>query len=259
MTTPNVSDYPLDNAIYQSVEKPAYVDNYEMYVTRDLATWHSIWPQIRIQDDSNTSLGTGLDSFTLSSLPILPGSISLGASTGFNTSMQAFDDKTGGFVTSTGVSVSGAVDYETGEITNLATTGVVAGETINVNYYSYFASRPWAMLYWDNTLSFYPVPDRIYEVSMTVYKTPTELLSGMDTPELDQWWEALAYGAAMKIFEDNKDIESMSEMEVLLERKLNLLRRRTWYTLHNQRTATIYADPSPNPQLQGWGYIPGTF
>jgi hypothetical protein len=46
-------------------------------------------------------------------------------------------------------------------------------------------------------------------------------------------------------------------MESLLERKLNLIRRRTWYQMGSQRTKTIYATPTVEA-YPGWMY-PGLF
>jgi hypothetical protein len=58
----------------------------------------------------------------------------------------------------------------------------------------------------------------------------------------------------MKIFENQKDLQSAQQMEQLLERKLNLLGRQQWFQLRTQRTQTIYNTPM-NGISPGDGYF----
>jgi hypothetical protein len=77
---------------------------------------------------------------------------------------------------------------------------------------------------------------------MEVYRRPTELLSNGQSPELEQWWQYIAYGAAKKIFEDRGDIQSIQIImpEFLAQQRLVL--RKTIDQQTNERTATIFSE-----------------
>jgi hypothetical protein len=84
---------------------------------------------------------------------------------------------------------------------------------------------------------------------MNVYKQPTALLAGAprDFPELREWWQYIAYGAACKIFADRLDTSSLQQVYPLMEEQKLLIQRRTLKQLTNQRAQTIYTDQQPLP------------
>ena len=63
-------------------------------------------------------------------------------------------------------------------------------------------------LFFDNKFVIRPVPDKAYAVQVVAMQRPTELLTGSVSPEVASWWQYIAYGAAIKIFEDRTDLES---------------------------------------------------
>ena len=159
--------------------------------------------------------------------------------------------------------VRGTINYITGA---LAITGFVtndasqtssiipSGNPINVQYIPYVASRPQSVVFYQDQIILYPVPDQAYTVSFEVYKYPASFtidaqgnFNASLTPQLQEWWQLLAYGAADKIFADNADFENMQKYRPLLEEQMNLVLRRTISQQTSDRTATIYTEQSQFP------------
>lgn len=277
-TKPNVCVYNFPPDEFQSIENPVYVAGYQTYFSMDRQQWRNLWPQLQVNEDSATADGGTEYSFTLGSTPILQGSYLVSAKTSFNTSVELIDNSNGTLIVpselNNGSPTSyGTINYETGlvNITNLPSAWT-SGETIYSQYVRYKASRPTLVFWYSNQIRLYPVPDQSYEVEMTVYKIPTQLVGSSDTPQfavegppptdqaISEWWEALAYGASMKIYENNLDLDAVQAMEQLLERKLNLIRRRTWHQMSDQRTKTIYSSGSTTNSQFGiypWFYPGG--
>lgn len=148
----------------------------------------------------------------------------------------------------------GTVNYNTGAvtITNFS-ANIPAGNPINAQYVPYVASRPTCALFYQDQILLYPIPDQAYTVSFEVYKYPTAFLATTpttSTPQLKEWWQLLAYGAADKIFADNGDMENLQKFRPLLEEQMNLCLRRTIVQQTSERVATIYTEQ------QGPGQFP---
>ena len=92
---------------------------------------------------------------------------------------------------------------------------------------------------------------------MEVYVRPTELLQSSQTPELQEWWQYIAFSTAKKIFEDKMDIESVQMITPALREQRNLVNRRTIVQYTNERTATIYTEQTGGPGIGGWGFGQG--
>jgi hypothetical protein len=98
------------------------------------------------------------------------------------------------------------------------------------------------MLYFDDAFVLRPVPDKVYPVEFEVYRRPSELLAVNASPELEQWWQYIAYGAAKKIFEDQSDMDSVQQIMPEFKQQERLVLRRTIVQQTNERVATIYTD-----------------
>ena len=150
----------------------------------------------------------------------------------------------------------GTVDYLTGVVTVNApalfplgpgfSTAIAANAPINAQYVPYVASRPQSVVFFQQQFNIYPVPDQAYTVSLEAYALPTALLDlggfGTDVPQMREWWQVLAYGAADKIFTDNADMDSAAKFRPLLDEQLKLIQRRTIVQQTSERTATIYSE-----------------
>jgi hypothetical protein len=103
----------------------------------------------------------------------------------------------------------------------------------------------------------YPIPDQGYTVSFEAYRYPISFdvdnngnFDGTLNPQLNEWWQLLAYGAADKIFSDNADFENMAKYRPLLDEQMNLVLRRTIVQQTSERTSSIYTEQ------QGPGQFP---
>lgn len=256
VTTPNVDVYPISANTFMSFEPMGYVAGYPTIFTEDRSTFHRLFPDISgdyLLATATAVIGAGPYTSTITGSPFLKKSVMVYVSTGFDTGYSASDNGLGSLIDPAG-NVLGTVNYGTGliSITWLAIPPV--GAEIRVQARPYAATRPTTIFYWEEKLTLRPVPDKAYTVRLIAYQTPTALIAGV-SPSVAEWWEALAYGASMKIFENVKDLESAGEMEQLLERKLVLLGRRQWFVMRSQRASTIYSTPvggtNPSSYL-GW-------
>jgi hypothetical protein len=263
---PNIDVYTVDAQSFQSIEPVCYVEGYPTLFLEDRSTLHKLFPDIR--QDVILGFGNGGTSYTFTlnvatATPILKGTVLVYSDTGFSTNTSVVDDSQGNLVDlnadGTFGIVRGTISYETGTIVITFATFIPQGKEIKIQSRQYASNRPTTVWYWvseqeTGQLTFRPVPDKSYNIRIITYNIPVLGTSQTAVPTLIQWWEALAYGASMKIFENQKDLQSAQQMEQLLERKLNLLGRQQWFQLRTQRTQTIYNTPM-NGISPGDGYF----
>lgn len=167
------------------------------------------------------------------------------------------DDGNGNLI---GDCFSGSINYATGQITNLVFTEAVPGSNpIQIQYNPVVPSIPLSILFFQNQFTLRPVPDRGYTVEMVAYRQPTQALlaapANTGVPELSEWWECLAIGAAKKIFEDRLDTDGIMLMDKMLEERYQVCYTRTYAQLGKQRVKTIF----DNQNQQNYGAGPFSF
>jgi len=152
------------------------------------------------------------------------------------------------------------INYITGEFTVTFPTAPATGVAINSETVPYVAALPQAICYYDNTFILRPVPDQSYRVNLEVYIRPTEILAGQ-SPDIEQWWQYIAYLASKKIFEDRMDLDSVQLIMPELKVQETLVLRKTIVTYTKERTATIYTESTGvGSSSYGWGWgSSGTF
>lgn len=135
------------------------------------------------------------------------------------------------------------INYQTGQFVVTFPTAPAAGVTINSQTVPQQLSIPLIVLFFDGGFTVRPVPDQVYTITMEAYVRPTQLLAtGPINPQLEEWWQMIAYGAAKKIFEDRMDTESVAQILPEFEKQMRLCLRRTIVQQTAQRTSTIYAE-----------------
>lgn len=185
------------------------------------------------------------------------------ATSGIPPSITLVDDGLGHLISPTdpgttavdGFVYRGTVNYVTGAINiTLFPSAIPTGNAINVQYIPYVASRPQSVVFYQDQFIVYPVPDQAYTVSFEAYKYPASFTIAADgtfdgtlVPQLKEWWQLLAYGAADKIFADNADFEQMNKFRPLLKEQMDLMLRRTIVQQTSERVATIYTEQSAFP------------
>lgn len=291
-TTPNIAVYDFDRNSYLTNMPPVYVGGYQIGMTQSRENFYRIQPAV---DQENVQLATGNGTSgpytgTFSNTPFLtgfkpnpPGAFSSSATNdisadrlNFNVVISAsgtpdatsgiapaitlVDDGQGNLFATTDTSTTpsssrGTVNYITGavSITDFG-SAIPSGNAIMMQAVPYTAARPIRVVFFQDQFIFDPVPDKAYPVSFEVYKYPTALAEG-ESPQLQEWWQLLAYGASLKIFADNADFDNLQKYyPLLLEQKSQVLSR-TVVQQTSRRAATIYTDQAQYPQSSFGGYL----
>lgn len=269
-TQPLIEVYPFPNDDYISVEGPAYVGGQQIQYFQDNDLFYREWPKINFIQQVSSGNGTaGPYAGQITGTPFLrsvnnfnnPGNVGkdvnviITANTASSSAVIALDNGIGGFVDPTGVPLIGTIDYATGlfNVTFLAV--VPAGAQINAETIPFVASLPRSMLFYQNQFFMRPVPDKAYVVQINAFRFPTQLVNAADTPELKQWWQLLAYGAALKILEDNADFDNVTRFREYYQEQLLYVQRKTIKQLTNQRSSTIYSNQGSYPYSNLYPYI----
>lgn len=134
----------------------------------------------------------------------------------------------------------GQINYITGAFTVIFQGNTQNLAPIYVESILYQPGKPIAMLYYDDIFTLRPVPDKVYQVQLEADIRPTELINNSDVPELEQWWQLIAYGAAIKIFQDRAMFDDVQQNMPEYSRQLRMALRTTLVQQANERTTTIF-------------------
>lgn len=246
-TQPNVSAYDtrtmesltpgvMFDQKYLTVNPPVYVAGYQIFYSQSPEQFYGIYPKLA----SIAQVGAGDGSITvfsgiLPATPVLQNNVLFNSIDANNNGLRLSDDGNG-VLSGTG---TGTIDYITGAYSLSFSTPPASGQPINSQTFVYQASMPQGMLFYDGIFTLRPVPDQVYAVSVEVYQRPTELLAG-NSPMLQEWWQYIAYGAAIKVLQDRVDQETVNLLLPEFKAQEHLILRRTIVQQSNNRTATIY-------------------
>jgi hypothetical protein len=147
------------------------------------------------------------------------------------------------------------INYVTGQFVVTFPFAPASGELISSQTSPQIVSLPQSLLYHNNEFTLRPVPDQPYAINFEVYVRPTELLASNQSPDLEEYWQFIAYGAARKILQDRLDMDSVQMIEPEFREQMRLCLRRTIVQNTNQRTATIYTEQTSftGQGGNGWG------
>lgn len=256
-TEPFVASYSFPKNDYTLVEPLIQVNGYETQWFQDPLLFNRTFPTLDVTQRIGTGSGTtGPFNATLGTSPVLAGytngvgtiiSNVIVATIDINgNSMVLRDDGQGNLIEANPTIFPappfGTITYLTGTLTNVTfPVAVQNAADVNCTYYSYSATRPTSVLFFEDTFTFRPIPDRAYIVNMNVYKKPTALSSPASEPVFEAMWQLLAFGAAQKIFIDTGKLDQAQAYQPYLEEQMDLVRRRTLNQSDVQRVATLYS------------------
>ena len=263
------ADDPLYNFKnkYITVHEPLYIAGYQSFYSQSREQFYGIYPKVNnIQSigfgDGITTNFTG----TLTNPPLLMNNITFSsvdtASNGLCVIDRPFIDPLTGYPIPTlgflynqnGSLAIGTINYVTGVYNLTFSFAPGSGQQVYAETVPVIVSQPQACLYYDDKFVIRPVPDKPYPVQLEAYIRPTELLLTTQQPELAQWWQYIAYGAAIKIFQDRMDLESVAQIMPEYKNQERLVLRRTVVQYTNERVGTIYTEQVAGPTTGGWGW-----
>jgi hypothetical protein len=272
--SPNIDTYVTDTSLpmtdllynfqnlYITVNPPVYIAGYQSGYSQSREQFYREWPQV----DSITQVGAGDGTTltftgTITSTPFLQNDVLIGSVDINGNGLTLVDYPIAGSPTigalglpgepQTLPSPYGDVNYITGAFTANFPTAPAIGQAVNAQVFSYVASRPLSLLWYDNTFVLRPVPDQPYAINFEVYVRPTQLIASGQSPQMEQWWQYLAYGAAIKVLQDRFDYDSVNLIMPEFRVQQELVLRRTVVQNTTQRVATIYSQQSD--MGSGWG------
>jgi hypothetical protein len=160
------------------------------------------------------SIGTGdgvttLFAGTLTNIPFLSSNVTFTSVNTANQGLAAYDDGLGAF----SGDAAGTINYVTGVYSLTFTSAPKSGVTVYAQIVPYTPAIPDTILFYQDEFWVRPVPDQPYCIEIEVSIRPTELLSGTEMPDLTQWWQYIAIGAARKILIDRLDFETANMLE----------------------------------------------
>ncbi len=154
------------------------------------------------------------------------------------------------------------INYKTGVITGLTFAfPIPSGTPIQIQYNARTLAQPLAIMFYQNQFTLAPMPDKGYTIELTAYRTPIKALLAQGqsgNPELSEWWEILAVGAAKKIFENRLDSDGVAFIDKMLKERYDIIETRTYASIGQRSIYTIYTDQlTQNYGQNGFGVYSG--
>lgn len=240
--------YILPVNTFFNAQPPAYIAGYQSFWSQSREQFFRLYPRLQFDEDVGSGDGTtGPFTFTLTNRPVLKDDFSVSAVDTADITHTLEDDGAGNLRTP-GTTVSlGTINYITGavSVTQFATPApaIPGTSTINAQSVPYEADRPTAILFFSDEFILRPVPDKSYRVEVETYRTPSQLLNNnTDSPDLDQWWQFIAFGAALKVLEDRRDTDSYQKIYPMYDDQKQKVLHRTIQQQTSERTATIFTE-----------------
>lgn len=238
--------YNFDN-LYITTDAPIYINGYEGGYYQDRTQFFRLFPFINFNQKVGIGNGaTTVYSGTLSNIPIMKNNVFFSSIDATDFGIRIKDvpstllNFTGSLVDVDSNTSVGQINYLTG-IWNI-TFPIAPGsqQDITAMTVPYQAQRPVGLLYYDDTFTIRPIPDKPYPVQMEVFIRPLPLLENGQFPKLEQWWQYIAYGAAKKLLEDRMDMDTIQMIMPEFDMQERLVLRRTLVQKATQRAPTIY-------------------
>jgi len=271
-TIPNVDTYPF---LYENnptnnqgqavvatpgnitISPPVYCQGYILRYYQDKTTFYNRWPKLTV--NQQIALGTGtLFNYTgiIPSFPFLRaqqdifGNVTEAAviisgfdNSGFNFSISDSPQANSntGLLVDTSNSIVGQVNYVTGAYT--FTLVIPSGAAIYASVVPYQSSRPTDVIFYNQQITFRPIPQQVYQVEFQISQQPTDLIANSDAPELDEWYLFICAIAAKLIYTDFPDPEGMAYLMPIYQDQLQMAQRRSLRQMGSQRAQTIFSQP----------------
>lgn len=286
-TQPGVDVYgnnttnPLDpfydfNNKYTAIHDPIFIAGVQAFFTQDRDIFYGNWPQTNFVQQTALN-GNGTTGPFAGVLPpsltnpnpfqqqqfIVQNSVLFTALDVNGTAMLVVDTPTsnvlGNLTIPNGTTVLGTINYVTGAYSFSFPNATAMSSATNLNpiwgeCIYFVAGLPTTVLYYNNEFTLRPIPDKAYIVQVEANMIPTEFFQATNNPpNINQWWQYIALGASIKIFQDRMDMDSVDMLmpEFLYQKALVDSTSLEQYT--NQRSITIYSSNGTNNWWNNFG------
>lgn len=235
-TVANQPTYTVPDTTYTNFEPPVTANNLDMLWYQNPDTFFENNPlQYTFLEPWTGDGSTVTFTTTVTGFPIYPATLTI------TDTVETFQDTNETYTTSD-VTITGSasgtatINYSTGSVSVTFNSAPANGQLIYLNYVQFQAGRPQAILLFNSQFQLYPVPDQVYLIKMKAWAIVTPLTNATDTPDLEEWGPAIAYGAARDIFSDYGENDAYVETTALYREQIDYILTRTAQNLLNIRT-----------------------
>lgn len=246
-TTNNLYDFKNR---YVAIHPPVYLAGVPGYFTQQRDIFYNIYPQTNfIADTLLRGDGTvGPFTGTVTAKPMLQNNVLFTCLDQSGNAMTLVDYPVSNTTGALGLqntpqalpSPYGQINYITGVFTLNFPSLTLDGATIFIENIAYQPGKPSSILYYDNKFTIRPVPDKAYPIQVEVDRIPTELINAQSVPDIKQWWEYIAYGAAILLLERRVDYDTINLIMPSFEKRQLQVSRTSLTQYTNERAPTIY-------------------
>lgn len=277
-TEPTTGNRVLASPGNVQITPPVYCQGYILRYFQDKTTFYNRWPKLTVNQIINTGgNGVGVDyTGTIPSTPFLRAQLDIfgnvteaaviisaivndvnAANSGYNYAISDVpqpNSNVGKLFDQQGNDV-GTVNYLTGDykFTPNGVSVIPANATIYASVVPYQSSRPTDVIFYNNQITFRPVPQQVFQVEFQISQQPTQLIEARSAPELDEWYLFICAGASMLIYADFPDDQGVASLKPTWDQQLLLAQRRTLRQMGSQRASTIFSQPGRPVASWFWG------
>lgn len=237
---PGQGTYAVPWDLYTSFSGPAYVAGYPIFFSQSQQQFYQMFPEFQQQAYLTGDGTAGPYTTTLQFPQITPGTVYISTVNGVGDLLSSTDDGLGNWTNTAQVPV-GNLNYANGSISITWDDVIPVGTPISIQYATGQWQRPQGLLLFDSEFQVRPVPNQSYLLVLQAYALPTVMLVNGSIPELPFWWQALAFGAAKKIFEERMDTDQINKILPMLKEQLTYCQRTTLMENSQQRPTTPYS------------------
>jgi len=240
---------------YNGISMPVYINGEDASYTQRRESFYSYYPkynEIKTVATGNGATNQYTGSANKYNAPVLQRNVLFSAYSINEYEMQLIDypinDRQGNLVLTTNqnppntLQANNFINYETGEFVVTFPDPVKDQKEVRYTFVSYKPSKPYSVLFFDNSFTLRPVPDKSYPVNIQVYKQPMKMIEDDDEPELRLWSQYIAYKASSKIFVDRMDMENAAKIQPFIDEQESFILSRISRFYSNQRAPTIYQE-----------------
>lgn len=243
---------------FTSFGPPAYCQGRPLVWTQSMAEFNAMYPQQMVTQVIGTGDGFITDfagSIDPANVPVMAGTIVISSIDANGQGITVVDrpvlstsTPNAGYYNPYGYlyapndfnTILGNINYIDGTFDVIMPVAPAAAAPVTAQVQPYQPTIPSAIYFDGQAFHLRPVPDKVYQITMSAQMLPTQLMDQADNPLIYQWWQYVAYGAAIKVLQDRLDLDTVQLLMPEFKRQEHLVERSTIVQLSSQRAQTIY-------------------